>query len=121
MQSIICSNLFKCCCITIAAVFSLGTTASLQAGQLPYTTPTNSGGNNFTMIDPGNGLVGGTNDVAFTWDGTINDAVAGAVSNATITSDEAFSQTLLLAADRMVCPNRHPKARGRGHGEAILL
>ncbi|MHB8744166.1 MAG: PEP-CTERM sorting domain-containing protein [Sulfuricaulis sp.] len=46
--------------------------------------------NNFTMLDNGGGLVGGTNDVVFTWDGTLNTNSATAVVNATITSNTPF-------------------------------
>ncbi len=48
--------------------------------------------NNFTLLDPINQLVGGTNDVHFTWDGTLKTSVAasGQVSNATISSTCPF-------------------------------
>ncbi len=48
----------------------------------------NTANNNFTMIDAGGNTFGGTNDVSFTWDGTLKTAVAasGQVSNATIAS-----------------------------------
>lgn len=96
------SSLFKSFFITVAAIFSLGT-ASLQAGQFTYTTPVNSSGNNFSMVAGGGGVaIGGTNDVKFTWDGTLNDAVAGAVSNATFTSDEAFFGSIWNAHDVMM-------------------
>lgn len=49
-----------------------------------------STGNNFTMLSGVGGAVGGTNDVVFTWDGTLNSDVATAVVNATITSNEPF-------------------------------
>ncbi|HYA27645.1 MAG TPA: hypothetical protein VEI95_02420 [Acidobacteriota bacterium] len=42
---------------------------------------------NFTMLTNTGGQVGGTNDVSFTWDGTLNTDPATAVSNATIASD----------------------------------
>ncbi len=44
--------------------------------------------NNFTMIDPGNNVFAGANDVRFTWDGTLKTSVAvsGQVSNASISS-----------------------------------
>jgi hypothetical protein len=47
-----------------------------------------SSNNNFTMIDPSGGLTGGTNDVTFTWDGTLKTSVAasGQVPNASILS-----------------------------------
>ncbi|MHB8535824.1 MAG: hypothetical protein ACYDBW_10315 [Sulfuricaulis sp.] len=46
--------------------------------------------NNFTMLDSGAGLTGGTNDVVFNWDGTFNTNPATAVVNATITSATPF-------------------------------
>jgi len=82
--------------LIIACSFDVST---LQAGQYTFTSPANSTGNNFTMVDPANGLVGGTNDVVFTWDGTLNDAVGGAVSNATLSSDETFFGSLWDAHD----------------------
>jgi hypothetical protein len=58
-------------------------------------------GNNFTMIDPGGGLTGGTNDVHFIWDGTVKTSVAasGQVSNAFITSTCPFSGVTWNAHD----------------------
>ncbi|BCO31797.1 hypothetical protein TspCOW1_19000 [Thiohalobacter sp. COW1] len=49
-----------------------------------------TGGNNFTMLDGTGAVVGGTNDVAFTWDGTLNTSVATAAPNATLSSDQPF-------------------------------
>jgi len=49
-----------------------------------------STGNNFTMLDPAGGGVGGANDVIFTWDGTLNTDVATAVENATLSSNTPF-------------------------------
>jgi hypothetical protein len=48
--------------------------------------------NNFTMIDPVGTTFGGTNDVHFTWNGTLKTSVAasGQVSNATISSTCPF-------------------------------
>lgn len=71
----------------------------IQAGQISYTEPVSTNGNNFIVIGFDNNLIGGTNDVVFTWDGTLNTAVSGAVSNATITSDEAFFGQLWYAHD----------------------
>jgi len=44
------------------------------------------------MIDPGNNVFGGTNDVSFAWDGTMKTSVAvsGQVTNATISSSCPF-------------------------------
>ncbi len=48
--------------------------------------------NNFTMINGSNTITGGTNDVHFTWDGTLKTSVAvsGQVPNATISSSCPF-------------------------------
>jgi hypothetical protein len=82
--------------ITLSALIAMG---QIQAGQISYTEPVSSNGNNFIIISPGNDLIGGTNDVVFTWDGTLNTAVSDATSNATITSDEAFFGQLWHAHD----------------------
>jgi len=50
----------------------------------------NTTNNNFTMLDPANGGVGGNNDTVFTWDETYNTAVGTAVTNATLSSVTAF-------------------------------
>lgn len=76
-----------------------------------YTTTAN----NFTMLNPGGGMTGGTNDVVFTWDGTCNDSVATAVVNATISSNEGFSGPTWAANNVMIyCPGGpyviHPDA-----------
>ncbi len=42
--------------------------------------------NNFTMLDSTGAVVGGTNDVNFSWDCTLNTNPSTAVSNATMTS-----------------------------------
>jgi hypothetical protein len=65
------------------------TLALLVAG-LTSAHATETKGNNFTVLDPGGGLSGGTNDVLFDWDETLNTSVTGAVTNATIVSDEPF-------------------------------
>lgn len=49
-----------------------------------------NGNNNFTMLDPGGGAVGGTNDVVAKWDGTYNTSVATAVTNMTLSSATTF-------------------------------
>jgi hypothetical protein len=86
------------------AALCVGTDVAL-AGQSAVTCTTiNATGGNFTMLTPqqaasygGNPgyTFGGTNDVAFTWDGTFFDASSdytgvGSVSNATISSPELF-------------------------------
>ncbi len=58
-------------------------------------------GNNFTMLLSNGYIVGGTNDVKFTWDGTIQNATTFAngtgPANATISSDEPFYSWLWSA------------------------
>lgn len=55
--------------------------------------------NNFTMLDPNGGRVGGANDVAVMWDGTFNTSVETAVSNMTISSQNPFFSNLWTARD----------------------
>jgi len=57
--------------------------------------------NNFTMLDPTGGLSGGTNDVHFTWDGTMKTSVdvSGQVSNATLDSPCPFFGITWMAHD----------------------
>jgi hypothetical protein len=112
--------------IALAALLSIGPT---QAAQVPYTSPISSTGNNFTIIAPGNTLVGGTNDVVFDWDGTLNTSVAGALSNATLASDEVFfgnlwhahNVTLYAPGNYTIydgCPAGNP---GCGIGHAVTF
>lgn len=56
-----------------------------------------NGNNNFTMLDPAGGSVGGTNDVVAKWDGTYNTSVATAVTNMTLTSKTPFFGKLWYA------------------------
>ena len=58
-------------------------------------------GNNFTMIDPKGAIVGGTNDVRFTWDKTLRSSIAesGQISNATLSSVTPFFGNLWSAHD----------------------
>ena len=75
----------KSVCMLFAAVlFMVGISAQAFAAS--------SINNNFTMIDLGGGLAGGTNDVVFTWEGTKKTSVAasGQVSNATLSSSTPF-------------------------------
>ena len=60
------------------------------------------GANNFTMLTPAGGRVGGTNDVTVMWDGTFNDSVATAVTNMTISSPTEFFNALWSAHDVQV-------------------
>ena len=54
---------------TLVVLMSIGTT---QSAQIAFTTPLRSVGNNFTMLSSDGSLIGGTNDVVFNWDGTLN-------------------------------------------------
>lgn len=114
----------------VATTLALIAATGAQAALFNYTTPVNSNGNNFTMVSSANGIIGGTNDVVFTWDGTLYDAVPagpGAASNATMTSDEAFFNSFWDAHDIMLygpgtytvfdgCPAGDP---GCGVGNAV--
>ena len=104
-------------------------------------TPTNGPGcggvgvdttnNNFTMLDETGGLLGGTNDVHFTWDGTLKTSVSttGQVSNATLTSTTPFLGTRWTVHDMAIyapgiytvypgCPAKSP---GCGTGVGITF
>ena len=72
-------------------------------------TPTqvcySSHANNFTMLAGAASVVGGTNDVVFSWDGTCNTSVATAKGNAGITSNQGFFGIAWSAHDVMIyCP-----------------
>jgi len=63
----------------------------LSAGSIQAATVTlGATNNNFTMLDPGGRRVGGANDVAATWDGTLNTSVESAVVNMTLSSETSF-------------------------------
>ncbi len=72
--------------LTLAILLALGsaTASAVTMREL------GNGDNNFTMLDPGGGRVGGTNDVVAMWDGTFNTSVATAVTNMTLTSATPF-------------------------------
>ena len=72
---------FKKMLICLAIVMAMGSATGYAATTF---------NNNFTMLTPAAGLVGGTNDVVFTWDGTLNTNPATAVVNATISSNTPF-------------------------------
>ncbi len=69
--------------VTLSLIFCLVATAA----EAITTT-----GNNFTMLDSNGNIVGGTNNVTFSWDGTFLTSVAtsGQVSNATLSSPTPF-------------------------------
>lgn len=68
--------------LRVAVLLALGTTVSAV-----YAATSN---NNFTMLDTTGSTVGGTNDVVFSWDGSLNTNPATAVSNATLSSATPF-------------------------------
>jgi hypothetical protein len=112
--------------IALAALMGIGPT---HAAQITYTSPVGSTGNNFTLLAPGNTLVGGTNDVIFYWDGTLNTSVAGAVANASLSSDQAFFGALWSAHDvTLYAPGTYtiydgcpPGNAGCGIGNAVTF
>lgn len=68
------------------------------AAHAVYTPVVTTTGNNFTMVSSANGLSGGTNDVVFTWDGTLrHSVVADGSYNATLSSTSPFSGSLWTA------------------------
>lgn len=93
--------------VTINAINATGTGSQAltitiaQVGSAQLVTTT---GNNFTMLDAMGSLVGGTNDVTFTWDGTYKTSVAasGQVSNATLSSPTAFFGAPWVAHDVVI-------------------
>ena len=69
----------------------------------PVGSPAGDNGN-FTMLTPSGDMQGGTNDVLFTWDGTIFTSNSdytgpGSTSNATLSSNQKFSGSLWTAHD----------------------
>lgn len=94
--------------LAVYVMLALGT-SSAHASKTSFScTPiTDTGNNNFTMLDNGGGIVGGTNDVSFTWDGTMFNASSdytgpGSTSNATIASPTKFSGNKWTAHDVQV-------------------
>ena len=69
------------------SILATAVVLSLGAGAAQAATTTN---NNFTMLDSAGMLVGGTNSVVFTWDGTLNTDPNTAVSNASLVSSAPF-------------------------------
>jgi hypothetical protein len=71
---------------TTIATLTLGDAASGTVN-ITFTVSTAGGiessGNNFTMLDPGGGITGGTNDVEFFWDQQYNTSTSDAVTPAT--------------------------------------
>lgn len=71
---------------------------SAGAAQAVYTPLVTTTGNNFTMTSASGGLTGGTNDVVFSWDGTLRTAlVTDGSYNATLSSLSPFSSNVWTA------------------------
>jgi hypothetical protein len=91
--------------LATCVMLALGSGAAHATKSAVLCTPIGSGsddGGNFTMLTPIGGLQGGTNDLVFTWDGTMFDSStdytgATSVSNATIASNQTFSAALWTA------------------------
>ncbi len=63
--------------------------SAVYIGKAVSNTPTSSaitGGSNFTMLDGNGADVGGTNDIAATWDGTLKTSAADTTANMTLKS-----------------------------------
>lgn len=84
--------------VVLACIFIAGIFSSANAEQIPYRPPTNSTGNNFTLLWFDGNLEDGSNDVQMSWDGTVFTSSGdytgpGSTSNMTLSSDEPiFSQ-----------------------------
>lgn len=108
--------------------FCLLATMLLGSGSALALTTAN---NNFTMLDSTGAIVGGTNDVTFTWDETYKSSVAtsGQVSNATLSSTTPFFGQTWTAHDVAIYgPGTYtiytgcaPGAPGCGTGSAYTL
>lgn len=75
-----------------AILMALGSGAASAA----YTPVVTTTGNNFTMLTATGGAQGGTNDVTFTWDGTLKTSSDG-VANATLASPTPFAGNVWTA------------------------
>ena len=83
--------------LTVAILLAFGSlTANADMMEL------GSGDNNFTMLDPAGGAVGGTNTVVAMWDGTFNTSVDTALTNMTLTSESPFYGVKWYAHDVQV-------------------
>ncbi len=76
--------------LTVAILLALGSVTASASTMIEL----GNGNNNFTMLDPGGGRVGGANDVVAKWDGTFNTSVATAVTNMTLSSLTPFFSRL---------------------------
>jgi len=103
-----CSN-FKKSILALSVSLSLcASIAHASQTALGRCTPiTDTGNSNFTMLNGGGGITGGTNDVSFTWDGSFFNNSSdytgpGSVSNATLSSTTKFQSHLWVAHDIQV-------------------
>jgi hypothetical protein len=98
-------------------ILCIGISATPSLALVPVRTT----GNNFTMLYPNGAVIGGTNDVLFTWDGTLKTAVAasGQVANSSLSSQCPFNGVVWTTHDVAVygpgtytikasCPARSP-------------
>lgn len=90
--------------LALAVAASIGAGVAEAAQVAAYMPVTTAGVNNFTMLTPGGDMQGGTNDVFFSWTGTIFTSSSdytgpGSVSNATLSSNQKFSGSLWTAHD----------------------
>ena len=92
--------------LSTALAICIGSSVA-HAAQISVGAPANSTNNNFTMLDSGGAIVGGTNDVVANWDGTMFTSNGdytgpGSVSNMSLSSTTTFSSNLWTAHDIQV-------------------
>lgn len=100
-----------------------------RAAQVFAYAPIFDNSSNFTMLSPLGGMVGGTNDIAFSWDGSIYTANSdytgpGGASNASLSSSTPFFGVNWAAHDvQMFGPGTYTfnTALGGGNPEAGIL
>lgn len=77
------------------------------------------------MLDYSNNnqsIVGGTNDVSGTWDGTLNTSVSGAVTNMTLSSPTSFFQYRWTANNVQVfAPGTYTFTEGNGASQQLVV
>jgi hypothetical protein len=88
--------------VFLAVIYS-----SVNAEQISYRPPTNSTGNNFTLLWFDGNLQDGSNDVLMSWDGTVftssDDYIGpGSTSNMTLSSDEPIAGGAWTAHDAQI-------------------
>jgi len=93
--------------VVFAYVFLAVIYSSANAEQISYRPPTNSTGNNFTLLWFDGNLQDGSNDVQMSWDGTVFTSSGdytgpGSTSNMTLSSDEPIAGGAWAAHDVQV-------------------